>query len=48
MPSLHEVQHAIRLSLVERDDRAAAAYIGGDGLAPSSVCLSIAIRSSAI
>jgi hypothetical protein len=34
MPSLHEVQHAIRLSLVERDDNAAAGYIVGDGLAP--------------
>ena len=34
MPSLHEVQHAIRQSLVERDSHAAAAYILGDGLAP--------------
>ena len=34
MPSLHEVQHAIRQSLVERDNNAAAGYIVGDGLAP--------------
>ena len=34
MPSLHEVQQAIRTSLVERDDGAAATWILGDGLAP--------------
>jgi hypothetical protein len=34
MPSLLEAQRAIRLSLVERDDSAAAAYIVADELAP--------------
>jgi hypothetical protein len=34
MPSLREVQGAMRASLVERDDSAAAAWILGDGLAP--------------
>jgi hypothetical protein len=34
MPSLHEVQHAIRQSLVERDDNAAGGYVVSDGLAP--------------
>jgi len=34
LPSLREVQRAIRASLVERDDAAAAACILGDGLAP--------------
>lgn len=35
MPSLLDVQHAVRRSLVERDDRDAAAWIAGDGLAPA-------------
>ena len=34
MPSLHEVQHAIQRSVVLHDDRAAAAFIVDDGLAP--------------
>ena len=34
MPSMLELQRAIRLSIVERDDTAAAGYIVGDGLAP--------------
>ena len=34
MPSLHEVQNAIRMSLLQRDDSTAAAYIVGDELAP--------------
>ena len=34
MPSLREVQDAIRMSLVEREDRLAAACIVDDGLAP--------------
>lgn len=34
MPSLRDVQDAIRMSLVEREDRLAAAYIVGAGLAP--------------
>ena len=34
MPSLLELQHAIRVSLVERDDSAATALIVSDGLAP--------------
>lgn len=34
MPSLHEVQHAIRKSLVERDDAMAASWIVADELAP--------------
>ena len=33
MPSLRELQHAVRLSLVERDDSVAARYIVDDGLA---------------
>ena len=35
MPSLHEVQHAFRSSLVERDDGAAAAFVIVDGLEPA-------------
>ena len=34
MPSLHEVQRAIRASLLQHDDSAAAAYIVRDELAP--------------
>lgn len=34
MPSLREVQHAMRRSVVLRDDSAAAAFIVDDGLAP--------------
>jgi hypothetical protein len=34
MPSLRELQHAVRMSLVERDDSEAASYIVDDGLAP--------------
>lgn len=34
MPSLREVQHAIRRSLVERDDSVAVDWIVADGLAP--------------
>lgn len=34
MPSLREIQDAFRISLVEREDRLASAYIVGDGLAP--------------
>ena len=34
MPSLLEVQHAIRRSLIERADDAATPYVVGDGLAP--------------
>ena len=34
MPSLHELQRAIRLSLVEREDDTAAMYVVDDGLAP--------------
>lgn len=34
MPSLHELQHDFRRSLVERDDDAAATHVLGDGLAP--------------
>src|SRR5438128_14460 len=34
MPSLRELQHAVRLSLVEREDSVAARYIVDDGLAP--------------
>ena len=33
MPALHELQRAVRRSLVERDDSDAAAYIRADGLA---------------
>lgn len=35
MPSLREVQHALRQSLVERDDRAAVPFVFDDGLAPA-------------
>src|SRR5439155_20054249 len=34
MPSLRELQNAVRTSLVERDDSVAASYIVDDGLAP--------------
>ena len=34
MPSLREVQYAIRRSLLQHDDGAAAAYVLGDGLTP--------------
>src|SRR6266704_4459115 len=34
MPSLHEVQQAIRMSVVEREDSIAATFVIGDGLAP--------------
>ncbi len=34
MPSLREIQHAIRRSIVLREDSAAAAFIVDDGLAP--------------
>lgn len=34
MPSLHELQRAVRLSLVEREDGTAAMYVVGNGLAP--------------
>jgi hypothetical protein len=34
MPSLREVQHAIRMSVVERDASAAVVFVLGDGLAP--------------
>lgn len=34
MPSLHEVQQAIRMSVVEREDSIATTYVVGDGLAP--------------
>jgi hypothetical protein len=34
VPSLRELQHAIRLSLIEGEDSAAAAFIIGDGLVP--------------
>ena len=34
MPSLRDLQHAVRRSLVQREDSDAAAYIVGDGLAP--------------
>src|SRR2546425_12390395 len=34
MPSLRELQHAVRMSLVEREDSVAASYIVDDGLAP--------------
>ena len=36
MPTLVEVQRAMRRSLVERDDAEAAAYILSDGLAPGA------------
>ena len=35
MPSLREVQHAIRQSLVEHDDLAAGSFVLADGLAPA-------------
>ena len=35
MPSLREVQQAIRASVVERDDTAAAAFLVADGLIPA-------------
>ena len=35
MPSLRELQHAVRRSLLLREDSDAAAYIVGDGLAPA-------------
>ena len=34
MPSLRELQHAVRLSVIERDDSVAARYIVDDGLGP--------------
>ena len=34
MQSLHELQRAVRLSLVEREDGTGAMYVVGDGLAP--------------
>lgn len=34
MPSLRELQHAVRMSVVEREDSVAASYIVDDGLAP--------------
>ncbi|MEP6609815.1 MAG: DNA-binding domain-containing protein [Burkholderiaceae bacterium] len=35
MPSLRELQHALRRSLMQGEDSAAAAHIRGDGLAPA-------------